>query len=50
MRGGLEVEPREKEARCLTHCCFSHCRDVQMLSGGEGEGSSYSSGERERED
>ena len=25
------------------HCCFSHCRDVQMVSGGEGGGSGYSS-------
>lgn len=50
VRGGLQREPRKNEARCLTHCCFSHCRDVQMLSGGEGGGSSYSSVESERED
>ena len=31
------------------HCCFSHCRDVQMLSAGEGGGSGYSSAESERE-
>lgn len=49
-RGGLQVEPTENEAQCLTHCCFSHCRDVQTLSSGEGKGSGYSSGESERED
>ena len=50
MRGGLQVEPRKNEARALPIAVLAIVGNVQMLSVGEGGGSSYSSGESERED